>query len=60
MEKLKERVENYKKLLRIAGVPELLIENPELIISYEPPTADDIVWAKKEIEKIENKHGKIN
>lgn len=42
-------VEPFKRLLRIAGVPELLIENPDLLNSQ--PSVKDIEWAKSVISK---------
>lgn len=53
VEILERKIDSYKTILRIAGVPEFLIENPEFIKSI-PPTEDDIEWAKNEIEKHKN------
>ncbi len=39
------RIEAYKKICELAGVPQLLIDYPELIFS-NTLTADDISWAK--------------
>lgn len=42
----------YKKLLRMADVPEFLIKHPEFI-KRMPLTKEDIAWAKEKIAKIE-------
>jgi hypothetical protein len=39
----------YKKLLRVAGCPEILIEHPELL--SKKPTTEDFKWAENEIKK---------
>lgn len=46
-------IEDYKKLLRMANVPEILIENPQLIRSL-PVTDEDFNWAKEQIDKKKN------
>jgi hypothetical protein len=45
-----ELIEDYKRVLMLAGVPELIIENPAFIQGL-PPTQEDIDWAMKCIEK---------
>jgi hypothetical protein len=45
---LEAKIESYKKLLRLANVPEMFIASGE--ISAEP-TEDDIRWAKSIIAK---------
>lgn len=45
-------IEGYKRLCRIAGVPDLLIEHPNVL--FGKPTDADIEWAKKVIEKHES------
>jgi hypothetical protein len=49
-----QQLEQYKKLLRIAGVPELLIENPGLIGSQQISEADR-EWAENAIAEYEQK-----
>ncbi len=50
MGSLDKKIEAYKEICRLADVPEVLIENPELILQSNP-TKDDIDWAKKIIIK---------
>ena len=52
-----ELIENYKKVLRMANVPEFLIEHPEFINSI-PPTQADLDWANKCYQEITNKEEK--
>lgn len=43
-------IEQYKKICRLAEIPELIIENP-YFIEPKQPTDDDIKWAKSVIDK---------
>ena len=43
------QIEAYKEICRLANVPEVLIEFPELILQSKL-TEDDIDWAKKQIQ----------
>lgn len=45
-----EKLEAYKYLCKLAGVPTLLIEHPELL-TPQKATQSDIDWAQKELEK---------
>ena len=49
----KERIESLEKLLRIAGCPEELIKNPQLL-SFKQPSEGDIEWAKNYIKAHDN------
>jgi hypothetical protein len=53
--KLKDQIDKYKALLRMANVPELLAEYPHLIDGKEP-SKEDIDWAKRVIKEYESKH----
>lgn len=46
------KAEQLKELLRFAGCPELLIENPTLI-KGKKPTDEDMEWARGAIERHE-------
>jgi hypothetical protein len=50
-----EQLQAYKKLLRIAGVPDILIEHPNLIDSQEI-TGADREWAMKAIAEYEKRN----
>lgn len=45
------REEGYKKLLRMAGCPDILIENPTMLFSEL--TEEDIKWAEDKISERE-------
>jgi hypothetical protein len=45
-------IEGLKRLLRMAGCPEILIENPS-ILNGKKPTSRDIEWCGKVVEKYE-------
>jgi hypothetical protein len=47
-----EQVGQYKKICRLADVPELIVNNP-YFIETASPTEDDIKWAKEAIKKHE-------
>lgn len=53
LETLKARLDGYERLLRIADVPELLIEYPNIL--HGKPTEKDIEWARGVIEKYQLK-----
>lgn len=55
-ENLLIKINQYKSVLKLAGVPKLLIEYPSFIRSV-PPSLEDIDWAKGKI--IKNKKSKI-
>ena len=50
VEELKSLIEDYKEVLRMAEVPELIIEYPNFIKSM-PITQKDFEWAKQELDK---------
>jgi len=43
-----KKIDAYKFICMLAGVPQPLIDNPE-ILSFSPPTEEDIKWAKQEL-----------
>lgn len=45
-----EQIMELKKILKFAGVPELIIENPKFIYGGEP-SEKDIEWAKSILQK---------
>ena len=47
-----KKIKAYKHICKLAEVPELLIEHPELIFS-RIPTNEDINWAKTSIKEYE-------
>lgn len=47
-------IENYKIICQLADVPKLIIDNPGVLNFKYQPTAEDIEWANKEIERIRN------
>ena len=53
-EALKKRIADLEQLCRFDDIPELLIENPAMIIGQKP-TEKDIEWAKQKIEEYKNK-----
>lgn len=48
-----KRIKAYKKICRLANVPQILIDYPELILQRKP-NEKDLNWAKKVIKKYEN------
>lgn len=52
---MKELISEYQNLLKLAGVPEILIEFPRFIKGL-PVTESDIEWAKTKIEEYKNLH----
>ncbi len=49
-EKLLRQIDQYKRVLKLAKVPKLIIEHPGFIHSI-PPSKEDIEWAKKKISE---------
>lgn len=49
-----KEMESYKKICKIAGVPKLIIDNPNLINSSKL-SKEDIVWAKNKIKEYEER-----
>lgn len=47
------KIPHYKRILKMAGVPELLIDYPELLKSM-PPDKEDIEWANRKIKEFKN------
>ena len=46
-----KKIEAYKIICTLAGVPQSLIDNPE-ILSLSPPTEEDKEWANKELNRL--------
>jgi len=55
IKKLNKRINDLELLCRLAGVPLLAIQIPEIVITTPEPTQEDIDWTMKQIEKHELK-----
>lgn len=47
------RIKAYKQICRLAEVPQILIDHPELILSVDPSN-EDLSWAYDAIKKYES------
>ena len=45
------KIARYQRIMKLAGVPEFLIDHPEFI-NLEPVTKEDLEWAEKVINKL--------
>ena len=54
---LKERVDKLEALCRLSGIPELIVQMPELItIKHKKISKEDMEWVKEKIKEWEQRN----